>query len=48
MTTGHGRLLHPALMSSKAQEATLVSFAGSTDWLESNNAYDFTDRHFLE
>ncbi|CAK9082809.1 unnamed protein product [Durusdinium trenchii] len=43
MTTGHGRLLHPALRSKKAQRATVVTYAGSTNWLQTSNAYAFTD-----
>ncbi|CAJ1353887.1 unnamed protein product, partial [Effrenium voratum] len=44
MTTGSGRLLHPALSSHHARQATVVTYAGSTDWLEQADGYAFTDR----
>lgn len=44
ISSGQGRQLHPGLMSRRAENAILVTYAGATDWLEKHNAYAFTDR----
>ncbi|CAE7484150.1 unnamed protein product [Symbiodinium natans] len=42
LTSGSGRLFHPALQGQHARKATLVTYAGSSEWLTSNFAFHFT------
>ncbi|CAE7719477.1 serA [Symbiodinium pilosum] len=48
VTSGSGRLFHDALQSPRTRTATLVTYAGSSDWLASNYAIlsymDWNDR----
>ncbi|CAE7262371.1 unnamed protein product, partial [Symbiodinium sp. CCMP2456] len=44
LSSGKGRLLFPALQGRRAGKATLVSYAGSSEWLASNSAFRLTTR----